>query len=221
MPLLALTATLACGQLGTDLDQLVALEVFLPDSGRIEVGDTLQPAARALNGRGDPVTGPIYWNSLDTGLVVLDSASGLSYGRAVGTARLQARAPGLRSNPENVFVLARLDSASAAGPIRDTVTLSAPDSVSGDLVVKAWAGTRGALGRPVVYVAAIYPAGATTVKFVPRDTVQTNAGGTAVAQLRFVTAPLPDSVVVTAAVRRPNGTHVPGSPVTFVVEFRP
>ncbi len=218
----ALTAALACGQLGTDLDRVVALEVFLPDSGRIEVGDTLQPAARALNGRGDPVTGPIYWNSLDTGLVVLDSASGLSYGRAVGTARLQARAPGLRSNPENVFVLARLDSASAAGPIRDTVTLSAPDSVSGDLVVKAWAGTSGAPGRPVVYAAAaIYPAGATTVKFVPRDTLQTSASGTTAAQLRFLTGPRPDSVVVTAAVRRPNGTPVPGSPVTFVVEFRP
>jgi hypothetical protein len=217
----ALAAALACGQLGTDLDRVVALEVFLPDSGRIEVGDTLQPAARALNGRGDPVTGQIYWNSLDTGLVVLDSASGLSYGKAVGTARLQARVPGLRSNPENVFVLARLDSATAAGPTRDTVTLSAPDSVSGDLLVKAWAGTSGAPGRPVVYAAAIYPAGATTVKFVPRDTLQTTAGGTTAAQLRFLTGPRPDSVVVTAAVRRPNGTPVPGSPVTFVVEFRP
>jgi hypothetical protein len=152
---------------------------------------------------------------------VVDSVAGASWAKRVGTARLQARAGSLRSNPENVFVLARLDSASAAGPIRGTITLSAPDSLSDSLLVKAWADTTGASGRKVVYAAAIYPAGSTTVRFVPRDTLLTNAGGTTVAQLRFVTGPLPDSVVVTAAVRRPNGTHVPGSPVTFVVEFRP
>jgi len=175
-----------------------------------------------LNGRGDSVAAPIYWRSLDTGLVVLDSSTGVSFAKAVGTARLQARAlGGPRSNPENVFVLARLDSASAAGPIRDTVTVSAPDSLSDSLLVRAWAGISGAPGRPVVYAAAIYPAGATTVRFVPRDTLQTNAGGITAAQLRLVTGPRPDSVVVTAAVRRPNGTAVPGSPVTFVVEFRP
>jgi hypothetical protein len=151
--------------------------------------------------------------------VVLDSATGVSRADSVGTARLQARAGALRSNPQNVLVLVRLDSASAAGPIRDSV--SAPDSLSDSLTVKAWAGTSGASSRTVVYAAAIYPAGSTTVRFVPRDTLLTNAGGTTVAQLRFVTGPLPDSVVVTAAVRRPNGTHVPGSPVTFVVEFRP
>ena len=222
MPLLALTAALACGQLGTDLDQLVALEVFLPDSGRVEVGDTLHPGARALNGRGDSVPAQVYWASLDTAFVmVLDSATGVSRADSAGTARLQARAGALRSNPQSVLVLVRLDSASATEPLRDTIVVSAPDSLSDPLGVKAWAGTNGAASRRVVYAAATYPAGATTVKFVPRDTVQTNAGGTAVAQLRFVTGPLPDSVVVTAAVRRPNGTHVPGSPVTFVVEFRP
>jgi hypothetical protein len=32
---------------------------------------------------------------------------------------------------------------------------------------------------------------------------------------------LPDSVVVTASAHRAVGTPVPGSPVTFVVRFRP
>ena len=196
--------------------------MFFPDSGRLEVGDSLHPSARALNGRGDTVPAQVFWTSLDTTIVaVADSATGATFAKAVGTGRLQARFGGLRSNPQNVFVLVRLDSASAAGAIRDTITVSAPDSLSDSLVVKAWAGTSGAPGRPVVYTAAIYPPGDSTVKFVPKASVASDAAGIAVARLQFVKAPRPDSVVVTAAVRRPNGTDVPGSPVRFVVEFRP
>jgi hypothetical protein len=164
------------------------------------------------------VAAQIYWSSLDTAITpVVDSGTGVTFAKAAGTGRLQARAGNLRSNPENVLVFVRLDSASAAG---DTISVSA-DSLSDSLAVMAWAGTSGAPGRPVVYTAAIYPPGATTVTFVPQASVQTNAGGTAVAQLRFATGPVPDSVVVTARVRRPNGTDVPGSPVRFVVEFQP
>jgi len=218
--LLALAAALAC-KVGTDLNQIIALEIVLPDSGRVEVTDTLRPRGRALNGRGDSVAAAIVWASLDpTLIIVVDSTTGVAYAQGIGTGRLQARVGGLRSNPQNVFVLVRLDSTGAAGPIRDTVTVSAPDSLSDSLAVKAWAGTSGAASRPVVFAAAIYPAAATTVTFVPRDTLQTDVGGIAAARLRLVAGPRPDSVVVTAAARRPNGTAVPG-PVKFVVEFRP
>ena len=175
-----------------------------------------------MNGRGDSVAAPIYWSSLDTAVVaVVDSGTGVTFAKAPGTGRLQARVGSLRSNPQNVLVLVRLDSAGAAGPIRDTIRVSEPDSLSDSLAVKAWAGASGVGSRPVVYAAAIYPAGATTITFVPGEIVQTGAGGTAAARLRLVAGPLPDSIVVTAAVRRPNGTDVPGSPVRFVVEFRP
>ena len=55
--------------------------MFLPDSGRAEVGDTIHPGARALNGRGDSVAGAqIYWSSLDTGIVaVVDSTTGVTF----------------------------------------------------------------------------------------------------------------------------------------------
>jgi hypothetical protein len=203
---------------------VVAVEVFFPDSGRLEIGDTLYPSARALNGHGDSVAAQVFWTSLDTGIVAVDdSATGVTISKAVGTGRLQARFGGLRSNPENVFVFVRLDSASVLPGVdlRDTVTVSAPDSLSDSLSVKAWAGTSGAPGRPVVYTAAIYPAGATAFTFVPKATVQTDANGIAVARFKFKAAPVPDSVVVSAAVKRPNGSDVPGSPVRFVVEFRP
>ena len=182
----------------------------------MEVGDTLHPSARALNGRGDSVAAQIFWSSLDTAIVqVTDSATGATKAKATGTGRLQARFESLRSNPQNVVVLVRLDSASVAG---DTILVTA-DSLSDSLAVKAWAGTTGAAGRAVAYTYTIYPAGASTVTFVPTATPQTNATGIAVAQLRLVTGPRPDSVVVAAAVRRPNGSPVSGSPVRFVVEF--
>ena len=105
LALLACAALLACGKLGTDLDQVVALEVVLPDSGRIILGDTLHPLARALNGRGDSVAAPIFWSALDTAIIaVLDSGTGATLGKAVGTGRLQARTGALRSNPQSVIV---------------------------------------------------------------------------------------------------------------------
>ena len=223
--MLAVTAVPACGHVGTDPNQIVALEVVLPDSGRIEVTDTLRPRARALNGRGDSVAAAVVWASLDTAvLVVVDSTTGVAYAQTVGTGRLQARVGTFRSDLQNIFVLPALTSAQAAGPTRDIVTLSAPDSISDSLLVQVSApvaGTDPLRSRRVVYAATVYPAGVATVRFVPGDTVKTGATGIAADQLRFTAGVAPDSVVVFATLRRPDGTPVPGTPVKFVVEFRP
>ena len=72
-----------------------------------------------------------------------------------------------------------------------------------------------------MYTFDTYPPSDTTVTLVPKTPVQTDANGIAFARLRLDAGPIPDSVVVTAAVRRPNGTHAPGSPLHFVVEFQP
>lgn len=221
-PLLALAALFAC-KLNTDLDQPVAIDVILPDSGRVEVTDTFRPRARALNGFGDSIAVQIYWSSLDTAfLKVLDSATGVSLADSVGTARLQARVGALRSNPQPVAVLARLDSVRALGATGDTVVVSAPDSLSDSLRVETVAFGGAAVGRRVVYTATTYPASGPMVTLVPNDSVLTNASGVATAQVRLLAGgSRPDSVVVTAAMTRVNGTSVPGSPVKFVVEFRP
>ena len=95
---------LAC-KLGTNLDSVVALEVVLPDSGRVIVGATIQPTARALNGRGDSVMAEIFWSSLDTAIIaVADSTTGVMLGKTVGTGRIQARTGALRSNPQIITV---------------------------------------------------------------------------------------------------------------------
>jgi len=88
----------------------VAIEIVLPDSGRVEVTDTFRPSARALNGLGDSVQAQLFWSSLDTTLQVLDSTTGVSLAKRVGTGRLQARTGKLFSNTQTVQLLARLDS---------------------------------------------------------------------------------------------------------------
>jgi hypothetical protein len=196
----------------------------LPDSGRIEVGDTLQPRARALNSQGDSVAATITWATLDTAILrVVDSATGKTVGKAAGLGRVQARIGNLRSNPQNVTVQPPLDSITAVGSTVSTVSVSAR-SLSDSLQIQTWATPTGAqnlAGRRVAYAATVYPAGGTTITLVPKDTARTSATGLAVVQVRYTGGPRPDSVVVLARARHADGMPVPGSPVHFVVGFLP
>ena len=221
MALLTLAAVFAC-KINTDLDQPVAIDIVLPDSGRVEVTDTFRPRARALNGIGDSVQAELSWASLDTAvLAVLDSTTGVSISKTIGSARLEARTGNLFSNPQTVTVLARLDSIRVLGAARNTVF--AADSLSDSLQVQAFA-LGGAIpaNRRVVFTKTTFPASDSMVTLVPKDTVFTNPStGVAVVQVRLGTGPVPDSVVVTATMQHVNRTPVQGSPLTFVVEFRP
>ena len=211
----------AC-KINTDLDQPVAIDIVLPDSGRVEVTDTFRPRALALNGVGDSVQAEFSWASLDTALLaVLDSTTGVSISKTIGAARLEARTGNLFSNPQTVTVLARLDSIRVLGAARNTVF--AADSLSDSLQVQAFA-LGGAIpaNRRVVFTKTTFPASDSMVTLVPKDTVFTNPStGVAVVQVRLGTGPVPDSVVVTATMQHVNRTPVQGSPLTFVVEFRP
>jgi len=219
--LLTLAAVFAC-KINTDLDQPVAIDIVLPDSGRVEVTDTFRPRARALNGIGDSVQAELSWASLDTAvLAVLDSTTGVSISKTIGSARLQARTGNLFSNPQTVTVLTRLDSIRVLGAARNTVF--AADSLSDSLQVQAFA-LGGAIpaNRRVVFTKTTFPASDSMVTLLPKDTVLTNPStGVAVVQVRLGTGPVPDSVVVTATMQHVNRTPVQGSPLTFVVEFRP
>jgi hypothetical protein len=198
----------------------VAIDILLPDSGRVELTDTYRPSGRALNGLGDSVQAQLYWSSLDTTLAVLDSATGVSIATAVGTARLQARTGNLFSNPQTVSILARLDSLRAAGATRHTVFVTA-DSLSDSLRVQAYALGGIPANRRVVFALTIYPDTGSVVTLLPNDTVFTNSAGLAVTRVRLQGGPVPDSVVVTATMRHVNDTLVSDSLLTFVVEFRP
>lgn len=219
MALLALAAVLCACKIKTDPDQPVAVEVILPDSGRAEVTDTYLPRGRALNGFGDSVAAQLYWSSLDSAVQVLDSATGASLAAAVGSGRLQARVGGLRSNPQTLTILTKLDTLFAPGATR--VTMAAGDTLSDSLTVQASASPSAPAGRRVEYTATTFPASGPAVTLVPSASVLTNATGVAAARLKLLAGAIADSVVVTATMRRPDGTSIPGSPVTFVVEFGP
>lgn len=217
----------AC-KLNIDVSQPVAIEILLPDSGRAEVGDTFRPSGRALNSLGDSVKAPLLWVSFDSTLHVLDSTTGVSLAAYAGSARLQAHTTGnLFSNPQTVSILPRLDSILAGGPTRDTVFVTpvppdtAADSSSDSLVVQTYAFGGVATSRAVIFSATVFPASGPVVTLLPRDTVLTDFSGIAVTRVRLHPGPVPDSVVVAATMTHVNGTAVHGSPVTFVVEFRP
>lgn len=219
-----LAVVLAC-KINTDVSQPVAIEIRLPDSGRVELTYTFRPTARALNGIGDSVQATFVWASLDTAvLAVLDSTTGVSLSKTLGTARLQARTGNLISNPQSVTVLAHLDSIGVLGAARDTVFVTpAADSLSDSLVVQAYGGG-GAIpaNRRVVFTATTFPASGPAVTLLPKDTVFTNpSSGVAAVQVRLRSGTVPDSVVVTAIMLHLDSTAVSGSPLTFVVEFRP
>src|SRR5205085_1570083 len=154
--LLVPAAVFAC-KINTDVNQPVAIEVILPDSGRVEVTDTFRPRARALNGVGDSVQAQLFWSSLDTEtLAVIDSATGVSLSKARGTARLQAHTGRLFSNPQTVTVVERLDSIRPVVALRDSVP--SPDSLSDSLGVQAFA-RGGAIpgNHPVFFTATTFP----------------------------------------------------------------
>lgn len=223
--MLAVAAVCAC-KLNVDENQPVAIQITLPDSGRVELTDTFRPHGRVLNGLGDSVAAPIYWSSLDTAVfAVLDSTTGVTIPKAVGTGRLTARTGNLFSNPQTVSVLARLDSMAAAGRTRDTLDVTPPDttvdSLSNQLQIQTFAFGGSAVSRRVVYAWTTYPDSGPVVTLLPRDTVLTGSDGKASVQVRLHRGTLPDSVRVTATMQRFHGGPLPGSPVTFVVEFRP
>lgn len=215
---------IACQPIGVDLDAVVAIQVSLPDSGVVEEGDTIVPMARALNGYGDSVAAEFVWATSDTAkLTVLDSTTGATLGKQPPSGRLQARVGSLRSPLLTVTVRPQADTIFATGTLRHLVV--APDSVSDGLEVRLEDRTTGATpaglaNRPVIFTLT-YPAGAGAFTLEPGDTVLTNAGALASVQVRLVNRTLPDSAVVEARAVRANGQPVPGSPVTFVVEFQP
>lgn len=93
-----LAALLAgCGKLTTTPDGVAYLEIVSPATLTLDVGATLQFAARALDGNGEPVDVEITWRTPDTTISV--DATGLVTGLSAGAGRVQAA---LGDNPRLV-----------------------------------------------------------------------------------------------------------------------
>jgi hypothetical protein len=96
----------ACGSLGTDLTQVIAISISVADTAF--QGDTVRAHAKALTAGGDSVTTAVRWASFDTSIVgVVDSTVGTFIAKRPGTTSIQARAGTLRSNLVPISVIAR------------------------------------------------------------------------------------------------------------------
>lgn len=102
--LLMSAVALGCSDLTEGAGGVVELEVRQPDVTTIQVGQTLQLSARALNRDGDPVDVAITWRTPDPTLTVDDQ--GLVTGIAPGPGQVQAFAGSLASNRVSLTVIA-------------------------------------------------------------------------------------------------------------------
>jgi hypothetical protein len=193
----------------------------------VEEGVTIVPIARPLNGFGDSIAADVVWATPDTAnLAVLDSATGATRARQPPSGRLQARVGSLRSNFVTVTIRPQADTVFATAALRDTVLLAtSPDSTSAPLIVRLQDLTTGPspadlAGRTVMF-RLTYPIDPGAFTLLPGDSVLTGTGGLASVTVRLVNRAAPDSAVVEARATRGNGETVPGSPVTFVVEYLP
>ena len=93
-----------CSNLTEGAGGVVELEIRQPAVTTIEVGETVQLSARALNRDGDPVNVPISWRTPDATLTVDDQ--GLVTGVVPGTGQVQAFAGSLASARVSLTVIA-------------------------------------------------------------------------------------------------------------------
>lgn len=221
--LLPLAVLLGCSNLDEGEAGVVALELRLPDPTTVEVGETLQLRAVALNRDGDSVAAPIVWRTPDNTITV-GEATGLLTGVAPGTGRVQASSGSLSSELVSFTVLAPADTIVL---VSDSIVPAPADpGTAGPLVVRLDSfDPAGPLqNRPVIFEITRPTAEPFTVTLpggVVIDTLTTAADGTASVIVTLTAgAPVPDSVFVEVRASRTRGDVVPGSGQRFIVLYQ-
>jgi hypothetical protein len=225
LPLLA-AAALGCSNITDVGNGVVALEVKVPSRLELEVGDTIQLSARALDRAGDSVAAEIGWSTPDA-TVSVDPATGRATGLAPGTGRIQATQGTLISDFLTFTILGRADSLAVA----PGAVIVAPGVSSSAPLVAQLLGAAGSslAGHRLIYTVTDPPLGdaaAPAIRFSNGaivDTVLTAADGTPSSPVTLdrvtgLTAPPQAAVQVRAL--RPSGAAVAGSGQTIAVIFQ-
>lgn len=242
----------ACTEVGTDPQAAVAIELRPTPVPAVVVGDTLRDStgavitldARAINVNNEVIAGaPIRFIALDTGVVSVDSTSGVIVGKRVGTSQVIASIQGLQSERITVAVTLQPDTAYGLDSLRRTMQLSLTTpaaATSGPLrvfvghdTIIAGIDTVIAVPNYLVRYEIVFPtddsvSDTDTTKVLlandlgrPSTVDTTAASGIAARAVRISTAVsvIPDSVIVDAHVSYPDTTSVPGAPVRFVIQI--
>ena len=232
-PLFLAVLFASCSDIPTSGSDVIALEVRPPVPPEVEVGDTFQLSARALDRNGDSVAAAIRWRSADPLNVAVDSVTGHVTGLVAGTTgRVQVTDGALSSDLITLTVVARADTVEVPA---DTIVVAATETTSPALAARVAArdaaapsGFTGVSGRTVIF-AIVEPVftdpAARTVEITGdgiADTVITGVDGfpsPPVTLSRVVGQPTPQHVHVEVRVFRRSGAPVPGSGERFIVRF--
>jgi hypothetical protein len=215
---------LGCSDLTEGAGGVVELEIRTPATREVEVGETLQLTARALDRDGNPANVEVTWRSSDPALSV--DNTGLVTGVAPGTADVQAFAGPLSSGRIELTSIARADSLALVG---DSVVIVPPAvPASTPLVVQLLSFSQaGPLPlRPVIYIvsfpATVAGAPATLPGGVLIDTISTGSTGLdqSMTLSRVAGIAFADTAFVTVRSYRTSGADVPGSGQRFIVLFQ-
>lgn len=241
----------ACHDLGTAPDGIVALTFDTLPYPSVVAGDTMRDSlgraaklnAIAFNADGKVITGaPVHYVALDTGVDITSGGYLVATTRSGGTIRVIATATALQSLQKSITVTHEPTKVATTGKTADTIKYALPDAasnVSSALTVKLTRDSAGAavpvpgylvswqgqfhgttMNQADTTLATIWD-DATAKKASTVDT--TGADGTASRVIRLHANTLPvtaDSLVLLASVRN-RGALVAGSPVRFVIQFRP
>lgn len=223
----------ACSNLTADNGGVVSLEVQRPEPATVEVGDTIQLTAVALDRNGEAVDANIVWRTADTTLSV-DSTTGLVTGLVANqTGRVQASETTLSSQPITLSVVAAADTLAVP---TDTLIVAADVAASAPLAAvvlsrsdTAASGFTPASGTRMIFAItapAFADPAARTVELpggVLADTLPSDATGQALpdATVNRVTGKTaPDTVRVTVSALHRSGKAVAGSGQVILVVFQ-
>lgn len=230
--LLLFAAAAACSNLNGDSDTPILIQVTPPAqsgiSGQVEIGDTSAMTAVAINQNGDTVAATFKWRAVDTGLVAIDSVTGLVTGKAAGVARVQVRTGSLISDLISLTIVPFADSLQIIPP--DSARLLVTDTASAALVAEIdttnptgpLTGRR--LGYEIVQVFG-QPGDSASLNggfnAVGATTTSTGRPTTPVYVRKIPGVAYPDSLLVAVSSIRPGGDSIPGSGQVFIVRFDP
>jgi hypothetical protein len=216
---------LGCSDLTEGAGGVVELEIAVPGSATIEVGEEVQLSARALDKNGNPVSAPITWRAADPTLTVGES-SGIASGIEPGSGRIQAFAGTLASSFLTLTVIPRADTLLLVGDSIVTVAAGVPASTPLVTRLQTFSPPGDLASRPVVYAVTSPPdVGPHSVELsggVLVDTLQTGGDGTVQTAIlqRVAGVASPESAIVEVRAYRTRGAPVPGSGQRFIVRFQ-
>ena len=214
-----------CSDLSEGAGGVIELRIVAPSSKNIEVGQTIQLSATALDKDGNPVSTEITWQAPDTTLTV-DAATGAITGVFPGTGHVQAFAGSLASSLMTFTVLAAADTLVIVGDSVSTVPPGVSNTAPLVVQLRSLSPDAGLPSRPVIYTVTQPPdVGPHTVELpggVLADTVLTGTDGavSSVTLIRVNGTTQPDTAIVEVRAIRGSGTDVPGSGQRFIVLFQ-